>query len=333
MYEWIKSFLENRTQKVIVDGKQSTNRPVLSGVPQGTVMGPLLFLIYINDMSKGLDAATKLRLFADDSLLYRVIKTDEDQMKLQEDLNKLQQWESTWKMEFHPKKCQVIRITNKIHKKVHTYNIHGIQLEETDSAKYLGITIDNKMNWNTHINNICNKANATLGFLRRNIYMCPPKVKEKCYEVYVRPTLEYCGSVWDPHTKSNIDKIERIQRRAARFVLNDYNYENNNNQNLRNLEWIPLEERRAKNKVKLLFKAQSDLLSIPLNHLKRNNRSTRLKSNSSYQVPASRVDSHLHSFYPSTIRLWDKVPESLKSLNSVDNFAKSLEGVTLRTHY
>ena len=109
---WFRSFLIGRTQKVLVEGSASASKPVLSGVPQGTVLGPLLFLIYINDISTGLSVGTEIRLFADDSLLYRRIQSVEDSKTLQRDLDRLQLWESTWKMEFHPQKCQLLRITN-----------------------------------------------------------------------------------------------------------------------------------------------------------------------------------------------------------------------------
>ena len=111
---WVRSFLIGRKQKVLVDGAASSPTPVMSGVPQGTVLGPLFFLVYINDISKGLSNGTKIRLFADDSLLYRTIKTPKDSEILQKDLDSLQIWEKTWKMEFHPGKCQLLKITNKI---------------------------------------------------------------------------------------------------------------------------------------------------------------------------------------------------------------------------
>ena len=129
LFDWISSFLTNRTQSVIVDGCLSEPKPVLSGVPQGTVLGPLFFLIYINDISDNLSPGTSLRLFADDSLLYRVIRNIQDTITLQKDLLTLQAWCETNKMEFHPQKCQVIRITNKIKPLINSYNICGVTLE------------------------------------------------------------------------------------------------------------------------------------------------------------------------------------------------------------
>ena len=110
LLEWTSSFLIGRKQRVVVDGQASPDSNVLSGVPQGTVLGPLFFLVYINDISKGLSKGTSLRLFADDSLLYRTINSPKDCEILQRDLDRLQLWEKTWKMEFHPEKCNLLVI-------------------------------------------------------------------------------------------------------------------------------------------------------------------------------------------------------------------------------
>ena len=102
LLSWIRSFLIGRSQQVLVEGTKSSPKPVVSDIPQGTVLGHLLSLIYINDISNGLSPGTEIRLFADDSLLYRKIKSKEDSILLQKDLDQLQKWEAIWKMEFHP---------------------------------------------------------------------------------------------------------------------------------------------------------------------------------------------------------------------------------------
>ena len=128
LFAWLKTFLSDHTQTVVVDGQESSAKPVISGVPQGTVLGPLLFLVYINDISKNLSPKTKIRLFADDSLLYRTISSKQDSLELQKDLDLLQKWESDNSMEFHPDKCQVLRITNKRKPITSDYTIHSIRL-------------------------------------------------------------------------------------------------------------------------------------------------------------------------------------------------------------
>jgi hypothetical protein len=149
--QWIANFLEGRTQQVLVEGVKSTTVPVHSGVPQGSVLGLLLFLIYVNDLPDVVSEGSTTRLFADDCALYKDIKTTEDARKLQDDLEHLQKWERDWLMEFHPKKCQVTNITSKRNIISHKYNIHGHTLEVVDSANYLGLNIHKSLKWNDHL--------------------------------------------------------------------------------------------------------------------------------------------------------------------------------------
>ena len=205
--EWINVFLCFRQQRVVVNGVKSDWAPVVSGVPQGIVLGPLLFSLYINDIPVGIDS--QIRLFADDCVCYREIKTVEDTLKLQKDIDLLGSWARKWGMRFQPVKCNMMQLTNKrINKIEASYTLEGTVLENVDSIKYLGVTITNDLKWNTHINNIapfpdlcllvpfhinniCTKANRTLGFLRRNLFSCPQDVKEAAYKGLVRPVLEY----------------------------------------------------------------------------------------------------------------------------------------------
>ena len=188
LLKWISSFLSNRLQHVIVDGCISEANDVLSGVPQGTVLGPLFFLMYINDICQNLTPGTHIRLFADDSLLYRETKTVDDTVILQRDLDTLQSWEVKNKMEFHPGKCQVIRITNKLKPII---GIHGVILQFFDSVKYLGVTIDAKLGWKAQCDSVYHKASFMLSFLERNFQKCPRNVKEQLYFALVRPLVEY----------------------------------------------------------------------------------------------------------------------------------------------
>ncbi|KAI0207667.1 Tetratricopeptide repeat protein 25 [Lamellibrachia satsuma] len=142
--DWIQSFLSNRTQEVVLEGKRSFTAAVTSGVPQGTVLGPILFLCYINDLPG--QVSSTAHLFADDRLLYRDINTTAQADKLQDDIDRLQKWEADWFMEFNPDKCETIRITNRRKKKVvRCYSIHWKALKEVAGAKYLGVTIDMKL--------------------------------------------------------------------------------------------------------------------------------------------------------------------------------------------
>ena len=121
-------------------------------------------------------------------------------------------------MEFNATKCNVFRITKKKTPYVYYYQLKGQTLGSLHSVKYLRIYLSDDLRWNEHVNNMSNKANKTLGFLKRNLRHCPPKSKELAYKTLVRPTLEYCSTVWDPYTAKNINTVEMVQRRAARWV-------------------------------------------------------------------------------------------------------------------
>ena len=187
---WIRSFLENSKQEVVLDGAYSVWSDVLSRVPQGTVLGPLLFLAYINDMPESL-RSLDCRLFADNSLLYCVVnKASDCKLGLQQGLTALEQWEATWQMSFNPSKCTVIRVsTSRRHKSQSTYTLHGQTLEIVDGSKYLGVTVTDNLSWSKHVSDTADKVHRSLGFLKRNIKHSSRQVKATTYTFVVRPVL------------------------------------------------------------------------------------------------------------------------------------------------
>ena len=170
----------------------------------------VLFLLYINDLPDVVVHSTA-RLFADDCIVYRPIRNNDDTTLLQNDLNKIAEWEFMWQMQFNIDKCFVLRVGRPKHKLRHLYTLHNQNLSETDCAKYLGVTITSDLQWNQHINNITNKANSILGLLRRNLRIPSQTIKTHAYQSLVRPHLEYASTVWDPHTQKNIYKLDIIQ--------------------------------------------------------------------------------------------------------------------------
>ena len=232
---WIKNFLIGRTQKVVLEGECSSEVPVTSGVPQGSVLGPLLFLLYINDLPDTI--TSQVRLFADDTAVYLAIDNMEDCSTLQKDLDKLAKWEETWDMEFNPSKCVVLSITRNKKKIAFDYKLHGQILECVDNAKYLGITLSKDLSWNKHIDNITSSAHNTLSFLSRNIRTKNSQIREVAYKTLVRPQVEYASTLWSPHTQLGIQKVEKVQRRAARWVSSDYSYYSSVNSMIKDLDW------------------------------------------------------------------------------------------------
>ena len=200
LLDWIKSFLTDRTQSVVTHGESSCPSTVLSGVPQGTVLAPLLFLIFINDITQDLQCT--VRLYADDILIYNIIHSPNDSEHLQQDLCTLQAWARRWQMEFTPAKCVHLTISNKHHIIEHNYYLFDHLIQKVSKAKYLGITFDEHLTWKNHIHNICQNANSALVFLRKNINHCPISVRSHCYKSFVRPILEYASPIWAPHLQS-----------------------------------------------------------------------------------------------------------------------------------
>ena len=175
-----------------------------------------MFLCHINDLPDAVKSS--VRLFADDCLLYRTIKSQKDHEILQQDLKNLEKWAEDWGMRFNAKKCYIMSIKNKSNK---FYTLNNHVLEQVQNNPYLGLQISDDLKWNTHIGNVAKKANSTLGFLRRNLRHCPKTCKKSAYISLVRSTMEYGAIVWDPYTSTEINKLEKIQRQAARLINGD----------------------------------------------------------------------------------------------------------------
>ena len=221
---WVMNFFHGRNQRVVIDGETSSPAEVTSGVPQGTVLGPTLFLIYINDIAENINS--NIRRFADDCVVYQQIDSPQDHAILQEDLNNLFDRSNTWQMKFNVDKCVVMNIGNLKIKSKHEYKMNNQILDTVKHHPYLGVELTDNMKYNNHINTITSKASRVLGFVTRNLKHCPRTVKERAYQTLVRPKLEYSSPIWNPQQKTQIKQIEQVQRNVARFVLNKpYNYQ------------------------------------------------------------------------------------------------------------
>ena len=230
LLSWVRSFLTNRQQRVVLRGHYSSWTAVVSGVPQGTVLGPILFLIYINDITRNVESQSKL--FADDMKVYRALRNvHEDTQILQDDLNALEQWSTDWQLSFNTTKCEVMRISQKNDTSSPGYHLCGNRLNTVSETKDLGIYITSNLSWSLQATKCANKANSVLGFVRRTVGPKNPDLFSKLYKSLVRPILEYSSPVWSP------------QRRASRFALgtNDMSYEDR----LKRLKWPTLEKRRT----------------------------------------------------------------------------------------
>ena len=217
---WIGDFLSSHTQTPVVSGIPTSYVEVTSGVPQGSVLGLMLFLLYIYDINNAI--AFQIKLFAVDCVLYRNVRSQNDQVILQYDLDTISSWAEGWLMELNVNKCSLLSITLKFNSSFHDYGILGTTLMWVTNHDYLGVAISSDLNWLRHAKNISNKANRTLCLLKRTLSPCSQNVKSIAYKVLVRPQLEYVCEVWNPYTMKCIKKIEQLQRNSCRFIFNKY---------------------------------------------------------------------------------------------------------------
>ena len=263
--QWIASFLKGRIQRVKVNGSCSSWINVSSGVPQGSVLGPLLFVVFINDFPAMMK--TNCKLFADDSKIYGKAQDEEDCNLIQDDLDTCSKWAETWKMSFHPDKCKAMHF-GKDNKKF-IYLLGNNMINATTEEKDLGVTISDDLCWSKHISNCVKKANRTLGMVKHTFSYMDKEMFLSLYKALIRPLLEYCPQIWNPFLKRDINALESVQRRATKIVpeLKDLPYE----ERLSKLGLYPLSERRLRGDMIATFKILNgfvdcnDTKLLPLN--------------------------------------------------------------------
>ena len=267
---WIQNWLCHRSMSVVVEGKTSSPVPVTSGVPQGSVLGPLLFILFINDLPTVVKHAS-VRLYADDTLLYCRINSISDCNKLQKDLDSLADWVKVNQLMLNASKC-VSASFNPVSFRF-SYSVDGRGLESVNSFKYLGVTLSSSCNFNEHITSIANKACRTLYMLMRAIKM-NYKIKAITYKTIVRPILEYAAVAWSPYKKKEISLLESVQRKAFRWT-----YKLKKRDQISNLMkekgWTTLEVRRSKNDRKTFYKIKDGLFPFDLDESQTHSHNTR----------------------------------------------------------
>ena len=255
LLKFIMNYLKDRQQRVIIGGSQSGLKSVRSGVPQGSILGPLFFVLFINDMSECVSEGTSIALYADDTKIWRKIVGWEDHEILQRDINALQCWADKNKMKFHPDKCKVLSITNRASENnawittlpFHTffYTLNGVDLDFVESEKDLGGYVTSDINWEENVVSLCTKASSRLGLMKRSLrFVKDRKQKRAFYLALVRSLFEHCSIIWRPTTNTLLEKVESIQRRAVKWILQEQDHHYNDieySSRLRDLDLMPME--------------------------------------------------------------------------------------------
>lgn len=320
---WIKSFLQGRRMRVQVRGAHSEWVDVSSGVPQGSVLGPLLFLIFVNDIPEWIKSNVKM--FADDTKVWTRISTLKDGEVLQDDLNNLMSWSDKWKLGFNPEKCKVMHIGHSLDTK-YSMNVKGKvwELEETKEERDLGIIVTSNLKPSQQCAKAASKARSILGWINRHFGSLNADEFKILYKVYVRPHMEFCIQAWSPYLQKDITCLEKIQRRATKMVhgLRNMAYDDR----LEILGLLSLEKRRLRGDLIEVFKILTDreyidkhqFFTPSLSSHLRGHSLKLLKSRSSRQV-------RQNFFSQRVIEEWNKLPSDVVTSTSVNMFKNRLD--------
>ena len=327
VHAWITDFLKDRTQIVSVNGEASSVGKVTSGIPQGSVLGPLLFVAYINDLPR--HANNEVRIFADDTKLFSKSDNKEDRESLQDDLDRLCEWSDTWLLRFHPQKCCVMRLGNNPEEHCYTMKTtteNSTQrhvLAESDAEKDLGVIIDKKLTFQKHISQVTAKANRILGVMRRTFDHLNDKTFVQLYKSMIRPILEYGHSVWSPEQKCLQREVENVQKRATKLIgrLKNMPYQ----ERLRELKLPSLQFRRLRGDMIDTYKYTSGIYKTTSPKLEPY--TGREVRGHSKKLAKHQVSLKVRSsfFSERIITTWNNLPEVVISAQSVNSFKSQLD--------
>ena len=253
---WLQNYVTDRRQVVTVDSVESEDLPVLSGVPQGSVLGPLLFLIYINDLPDVVhNPLSVINLFVDDILLYHIIPTSGDYDILQDSVNQIEQWSTNNYLSFNTSNCKYMIVSRKQDPPLPESQLQlcGSLLERVERYKYLGVLITSDLSWSPRVVSVCSKARRVLGLLYRRFYgLASQDTLKHLYLSLVRPHMEYACQVWDPYLTKDQKALECVQKFAYKLATSKWDNSYDDLLNLMNL--TPLSEGRTELKLGFLFK-------------------------------------------------------------------------------
>jgi len=325
LLSWIEDFLSNRKQRVNINGNSSGYCDVVSGVPQGSILGPLLFVIYINDVPDNVKSSCYL--FADDTKLYNVIRSEDDQKQLQSDIFALCKWSSEWMLRFNVQKCKVLNIGQT------TFDSNYQMLDKNRTLSYiineetekdLGVHFTSSLNFELHISKIVNKANSIIGLIKRNFSYMDKQLFLCLYKALVRPHLDYGNLIYFPTLKKLKQAVENVQRRATRIVpeLKGLTYE----ERLEALNLPTLEYRRLRGDQIQLFKIVTHIDDIDYSSLFTLASNNQVRGHSMKLLkPRANKTIRLNSFTHRVINNWNALPEYIVTAKNVNQFKSALD--------
>ena len=328
---WLQNYLTDRHQRVVIEGQSSDWIRIEAGVPQGSILGPLLFVIFINDIVK--EIQTNIRLFADDtSLFHSIVDSHITQRLLNRDLQKISEWAAQWLMIFNVLKNEAMTLSLRTNPPLQPPLLFdGTPLKEVTQHTHLGLTFSSNMSWKAHVDRICFRAGQRNNILRRLKFRLPRITLENLFKSLVRPILEYGDVVFDDNSVLLSQRLEAIQLDAARTCTGAF-LSTNRNSLLEELGWNTLAERRKNHKLILYYKIANGLTPQYLRELL----PPRVSEISNYPLRNARNRSlvptrtarYKSSFLPSTTVLWNNLTNSVRFSPSLSIFKSSLNNIT-----
>ena len=304
---------------VRVDNELSSWRDVKSGIPQGSVLGPTLFVIFINDMPDEIDSVCQL--FADDAKIFRGIKSSNDIYTLQEDLDKLAAWSEKWQLAFNIEKCKSLHVGVKnVH---HEYHMNGKMLKQIEDEKDLGVIIDEKLDFHRQTASVIKKANGVLGAIKRTFLKLDKNVFPPLFTSLVRTHLEYANVIWGPFFKGDIKAVEKVQRRATKMVagIANMSYE----ERLKELQLPSLVHRRRRGDMIQMYKIVNGDVDVERElYVKLQGGRTRGHKFKLRKTKATK-HSRVNVFSVRAIDNWNNLPAQAIEANSISTFKGELD--------
>ena len=318
---WISDFLTGRTQRVRVDNEFSNSAHVLSGIPQGSILGPILFTVFINDISDNIQSLC--HIFADDTKIFNTVN---NQNVLQADINRLVEWTEVWDLHFNNDKCKVMHLgRNNVNNRYFMTDGNGINkdISTCTQEKDLGVIFDQHLSFETHIQTAINKANKVLGIIKRTFTHMDSDTFLRLYKTMVRPHLEYGNAVWGPHHIGLSQDMERVQRRATRLVpaCNGMSYE----ERLRFLDLFSLKYRRFRGDLIQTFKILNKVDDINPHDFYDFNQGVTRHADHKLYIKRCRLNVRKYSFAFRTAKAWNALTIRTRRARSVDVFKRLLD--------